>query len=67
MMKEPMLVRALATSIACCLLVLAGCSAIANSPATVGVCLVRGGKVDRTIVRQSDCDQTGGTWEARPK
>jgi len=49
------------------LLAVAGCGAIATAPAARGVCYSSNGKVDPKIVRESDCWQTGGTWDDRPR
>jgi hypothetical protein len=51
----------------CGLLVVTGCGAIANAPPTAAVCYSSNGKVDPRIVYETDCKQTGGTWEGRRK
>ena len=50
---------------ACGVLAVAGCEAIANAPRTTGVCYVKNNRIDPHIVYESDCYQTGGTWEER--
>ena len=50
-----------------CLVAIAGCGTAANAPPTIGVCYTGNQHVDRTIVRDTDCHQTGGTWEKAPK
>ena len=56
-----------ACTICCLLIAVAGCGGLANAPPDNSVCYVGNNKIDRTIVRQSDCYQTGGTWDERPK
>ena len=51
---------------ALCLLIVAGCGAIAKAPPSNNVCHIGNNKIDRTIVRESDCYQTGGTWDEGP-
>ena len=67
MIKLPVPGRTLGALSACCLLAIAGCGAVANAPPTTGVCHIKDGRIDRTITRETDCDQAAGTWEVRPK
>lgn len=53
-------------TLACCLVAAGGCQTIAKAPSTTGVCYSSNGKIDPRIVYESDCYQTGGTWEDRP-
>ncbi|MBL8349668.1 MAG: hypothetical protein JNL87_05095 [Burkholderiaceae bacterium] len=58
--------RTLGVCLACCLIAVAGCGTVAKAPPTTGVCHIKDGRIDRTIVRETDCDQAAGTWEVRP-
>jgi hypothetical protein len=53
------------TAAASCLFAIAGCEAVANAPRTTGVCYTSNTRIDPHIVYESDCIQTGGTWERR--
>ena len=67
-MSKPVLPRwTLRTCAACWLLAVTGCAGLANLSPTTGVCYTSNTRIDPAIVYESDCRQTGGTWEERQK